>query len=174
MALPPIASATDYAALIGAAPAGVNLDRLLAAASAEIRRYCGWHVTPVVVGDTLTVDGSGGRDLMLPTLRLTEVTSVTEAGTAVDLTTIEWTAAGWLRKPCGNWTTRLRGVVATVTHGFEDADDVVRLACTMASRALTPAGVVREQALTQSVEYRVDLLDGEKQTLALLRLPGRA
>lgn len=175
--LPTLASSTDYADLIGAAPAGVNLDKLLGAASSAVRRFCGWHVAPAVDA-TLTVDGSGGRDLMLPTLALNSVASVTEGGVVVDPMWYEWTASGWLRKPAGRWTGRLRGVVAEVNHGFDGAADLVELVCRVAARsAVQPAGIVREQALTQSVQYAtaggVALMADEKADLALYRLPGR-
>lgn len=175
--LPPLASSTDYAELIGPVPVGVDVDRLLASASAAVRRFCGWHVAPATDA-TLVVDGSGGRDLMLPTLSLNSVASVLEAGVPVDPMWFEWTASGWLRKPAGRWTGQLRGVVAEVNHGFADAADVVELACRIAARsAVTPAGVVREQALTQSVQYAtaggVALMADEKADLSLYRLHGR-
>lgn len=175
--LPAFAAATDYTALIGPAPVGVDLDRLLASASKVIRKFCRWHIAPAM-DVTMVVDGSGARDLMLPTLALNSIASIVEDGTALVLPELEWTANGWLRKPAGRWTTKLQGVTATVNHGFDDVDDLVELTCRIAARsAVTPAGVVREQALTQSVQYAtaggVALMADEKADLALYRLPSR-
>lgn len=94
-----------------AAPAGVDADAW-AAACAAVRAYCGWHIAPSVTED-VTVDGSGGNIQLLPTLHLTALTSITNDGTAV--TDPEWSEAGMVR---GNWTQKLRGVTANMTHGF--------------------------------------------------------
>lgn len=173
----PLATTTDYEDLIGPAPAGVDLDELLTKASKAIRRYCRWHIAPAI-DVTLTVDGSGALDLILPTLKLNSIAAVVEDGTALSLAELEWTEMGWLRKPAGRWTRKLRGVVASINHGFDEYDDLTELACRVAARAaITPTGVVREQALTQSVQYAtsggVALMSDEKADLADLRLRAR-
>lgn len=100
-------------------------DMLLTAALAAARRYCGWHVTPER-SDTLTVDGSGKTLLMLPTMRLTAVTSVTENGVELDLATIGWAVRGVMWKTSNlnrMWCPHTDGVTAAVTHGFDDVPD---------------------------------------------------
>lgn len=94
------------------APAGVDPAEWASAIEA-IRGYCGWHIAPEVP-DTLTVDGPGGHLLVLPTQRIVEVTSITNDGTVV--ADPEWSASGLVR---GGWSSRFRGVVVEMTHGFE-------------------------------------------------------
>src|SRR5699024_479513 len=80
-----------------------------AAALRVVRKHCGWHIAPVIE-DTITLDGSGGRALLLPTNRVVEVLAVREDGTDLDLEDIEVSATGVLRKRCGRWSCRLGGV----------------------------------------------------------------
>ena len=95
--------------------------RQLDAALAAARRYCGWHVTPVVT-ETVTLDGTGGRLLALPTLRLVSIESLNENGETVDPETLEWSTRGLVLK-AGAWTDRLSGITATIEHGFDEAAD---------------------------------------------------
>lgn len=94
------------------------------AALAAVRRYCGWHVSPVRTGDVLTdLDGPGGRVLSLPTLNLIATASVTELGVAVDVTTLDRSRRkGTLTKQFGYWTCRDGAITATITHGFTEAE----------------------------------------------------
>lgn len=95
------------------APDGVDADAW-AAASAAVRAYCGWHIAPSIM-QTVTVDGPGGKLLMLPTLRLTDLTDVMNSGQAVS--DPEWSEAGMVR---GSWTTKWRGITLTMTHGYDE------------------------------------------------------
>jgi hypothetical protein len=95
-------------------PAGVDEDAW-AATVAEVRAFCGWHIAPEVT-ETLTLDGPGGYVLVLPTLHLVDLVSVTNDGTAV--TDPEWSRSGMVRTYC--WTRKYRGVVAEITHGYEE------------------------------------------------------
>lgn len=87
----------------------------LDSASAVVRSIVGWHVWPSRT-ETVTVDGSASGVVFLPTLHLTDVTSVTSGGTAV--TDFEWAQAGYLRSP--RFTTKRRSVTATITHGYDE------------------------------------------------------
>lgn len=62
--------------------------RALDAALARVRNYCGWHVSPVAT-ETFTLRGSGFDFLVLPTLKIDTLTTVTEDGSDVDLSTIK-------------------------------------------------------------------------------------
>lgn len=95
------------------APSGVDASRW-AQAVASVREYCGWHIAPEI-DEEVTADGSGCAVQMLPTLRLVDLISITNDGVAVS--NPEWSAAGFVR---GLWTCRLRGVTATMRHGYED------------------------------------------------------
>lgn len=101
---------------------------LLAASLSAARRYCRWHVTPLR-SDTFTLDGPGNRIVVLPTLNLVSLVSLTEDAVAIDVTTVQWSSLGLVTKAPNSvwlsplWTSALRGVVAQVTHGFDDAPD---------------------------------------------------
>lgn len=106
-------AADDYAA------AQAAIDTALVAA----RRYCGWHVSPVRVDESINLDGPGGRVLSLPTLNLLAVTSVTEHGTAVDVSGLDLSRRkGTLTKQFGCWSDRDGSITAVITHGFAEAE----------------------------------------------------
>ena len=93
------------------------------AALVAVRRFCGWHVSPVIEDDELVVDGPGGRVLSLPTMSLLSVASVVELGVAVDVTKLDRSQRkGTLTKPWGCWTGRDGAITATVDHGFTEAE----------------------------------------------------
>ncbi|AJA43309.1 head-tail adaptor [Mycobacterium phage Sbash] len=95
------------------------IDAVLAAA----RRWCGWHVSPVIVDDVMELDGPGGRVLSLPTLNLLSVKSVIELGVVLDVSTLDRSRRkGTLTKPYGRWTARDGAIVVTATHGFTEAE----------------------------------------------------
>ena len=116
-----------------------------------VRAYCGWHVTPVQ-SRTVTVDGPGGRDLFLPTMRLVSLQQVVEDGVNLDLDMLEWSDIGRIRKKrdikylsghphvwCPwHWTDQLSGVEVTMTDGFDQAP-VLDLVVDMTSRWLASA-----------------------------------
>lgn len=102
MPLPPLADT----------PVGVDAAQFEAAA-ASVRAYCGWHVAPVVE-ESLVLDGSGARRLVLPTLRVVEVTSLEVDGHLV--AEPEWSASGIL---WGRFSGRPRSVRITLRHGFD-------------------------------------------------------
>lgn len=120
-------------------------ETVLAAALAEVRRWCGWHVTPER-DDALVIDGPGSQVLRLPTLRLVALTEVTEDGTAVDVAGLEWSRLGLVRKTSGRfWTPRMGGVAVTMTHGFDGAEDFESAVLSVADRrSQGPAGIVTE------------------------------
>ena len=98
--------------------------RQLAAAVAAARRYCGWHVTPVVTNQSVTMDGPGNRILALPTLQLGSVTSIREDGITLNLADLQVSARGVVLKTDGTfWTDKLGGIVAVFTHGYSAAPD---------------------------------------------------
>lgn len=95
------------------------LDAVLAAA----RHYCGWHVSPVKDGDILVLDGPGGRVLDLPTRKLNALTSVAESDAALDVSKLDWSHKGLIRKRSGaRWPCRYRSVTVTINHGFTEAE----------------------------------------------------
>lgn len=101
-----------------------NVEKAVDRAVAYARREAGWHIFPVIESDELTVDGEGGLVLTLPTLHMTDVVELTENGHVLDPDRYEWSESGDLKRVGGGWTTRWRGITATITHGYdlEDAD----------------------------------------------------
>jgi len=59
--------------------------RMLAAALVIARREAGWHVSPVVQGDTCLLDAPRSNILALPTLRVLDLIEVAEDEVALDL-----------------------------------------------------------------------------------------
>ena len=161
--------------------AGSQEQQDLEAAEAAVRSYCGWHIAPAIIED-LVLDGSGTSTLFLKTLRLKDVTAAEVSGTALDVAGLEWSEAGYLRKP-GGWPDRLRSVKVTAVHGFDAAPDVAAIVRAIAARAsASPMGVVREQAGAVSIGFSltapgvsggVVLMDHERRMLDKYRLPGR-
>lgn len=155
---------------------------ILEQATAEVRRYCGWHIAPSL-SETFTVDGPGGLFLTLPTLLLTDVASVTEDGVLRDPSTYEWSSNGqlWSATP---WTGHFRGVVVEATHGHATPPaDLAAVILAVASRAqASPDGVVRRQVGAVSESYSqtgfnvaggVSLMPHEKDALEQYRVRPR-
>ncbi|WP_431881572.1 hypothetical protein [Micromonospora chalcea] len=146
-------------------------EMLIEMVSDEVRGFCGWHITPVAT-DTLTVDGSGGNVLTLPTLRLIEVVSVTENGTEVDVDTVQWSANGYLWRDTP-WTRALRGVEVEIRHGYADTrPELAAIVCAAVARGMAnPSGVARETSGGESVTYATQ--DGGPLSAGLTELEQR-
>lgn len=106
--------------------------RMLDAALVTARRYCGWAVTPVIVDDAVTLDGPGSRILTLPTRRLVELTSVSERGVPLSLTSLSATPGGppgitsrpaAIRKASrGWWGSDYQSIDVVMTHGYTETE----------------------------------------------------
>lgn len=103
--------------------------RVIDAAVEAARRYCGWHVTPVLEADVAVLDGPGTEMLVLPTLRLVTVIEVIENGTAVD---VDGLALGCsssgpdgrlYKRHGGRWAAGHGNIKVTFSHGFDAAPD---------------------------------------------------
>lgn len=132
-----------------------------AAALAAARRYCGWTVTPVAEDVTVTVDGSGGPVLSLPSLYVTEVSAVVEDGVALDVADLRVSTNGQVRKRSGAcWTSALGGVVVTMTHGYPAAPDfdaaVEQAASALTANADRDAALKREKIVDVEYEWFAD------------------
>lgn len=152
-----------------------------ARALAEVQAYCGWHIAPNEEV-TFTLDGSGATVQPLPTLRLTELTSVIDADSTVDVTTVEWSEAGFLRRDAA-WTSRLRGVVVDVTHGYAtmplDVQAVIdrlaarHLEADSMSSTLVQVGQVRAAVGDDGLPAYGSLTSLDRLVLDRYRLPSR-
>ena len=146
-----------------------------AAALRSIRDFCGWHVAPVI-SETITLDGSGARALLVPSNRVLSLEDVTEDGAAVDPDTIQVSPHGVLRKRDGLWTDALGGVTVTLKHGHEQFDAIAAVVELVSARsAATGGGAVQESAGPFSIRRSTDgrggvasapLLQAEKDMLA--------
>ncbi|BAD54887.1 hypothetical protein [Nocardia farcinica] len=131
--LPSLLSLEAYNTLV----AGTGIEQMrLAAIVRDIRDYCGWHIAPAVE-QTLVVDGSGATVQPLPTLRLNSITEVKENGHVLATDGFEWSHDGTLRRATP-WTSRLRGIEATVNHGHDAVpENIVSVILDAASAALS-------------------------------------
>jgi hypothetical protein len=159
-----------------------RLKPLIDGATRGIRRYCGWHIAPKIE-EKFRLDGPGGRLLPLKTMRLANVTSVTERGQALaDDVDFEWSENGELRRLRGCWTDRYRAIVVEAEHGFDDAPDVAQIIQQVVANAIaSPLGATREQAGAISVQWAttapgvaggLSLLERDMAILNSYRLPG--
>lgn len=156
--------------------------RLLAAALGAARRYCGWHVTPIAIDDVITLDGSGTTLLVLPTLRLTELTALTEDGIDVDISQISVSTRGLARKRQGYvgggagcyWTDQFGGITATMTHGFAEAPEWESAVLSFVERTAGGISVGREVVgpfqFPSATAAGSVFSDAEKMLLDLYRL----
>lgn len=149
------------------------------AAQGAVRRFCGWHVAPIVT-ETLRVDAYGGRILELPSKRVTAISSISVDGK--DLAgQFDWSEAGTVKLRSGCWPDAPGSVRVVLTHGWESEDvpEVAALILTVARRAATSPGARTARAVNGASEsfataggapLSVPLLEIEKATLAPYRL----
>ena len=153
------------------------------AGEAAVRAFCRWHVAPVVE-ETLTVDTQAGRRVILPTMRILDLSKVVYDG--VDITgRVAWSAAGILafkKNDPGRFEETYRGLEVTLRHGYEPGEvpEIVALVATVGRRAKDQKLVASQSVNGASVSYltaggaplSVPLLAIEKEMLAKYRLPG--
>lgn len=138
----------------------------VAGASGVVRTYCRWAISRET-DVTFTVDGSGTQILGLPSLYLTNVTSVTVDGVPVDLADVRWSQRGQLYRSAV-WP-RWSRIEALVDSGYTETPDVIKIVClSLAGRfvsnpqALKRAivgAVQRVYADTRATSLEIALLD---------------
>lgn len=150
-------------------------ERMLAAGLRAARRWCGWHVTPVLSEVGVVIDGPGSRLLRLPTLRLVELTKITEDSIDLGIDDLDVSRKGMVQKASGlPWTGRFSGVVVSMQHGFDDADDFNAAVLSMIDRAsYAPSG--GRARVIGPFQYDIEKsaggwTDQERSTLALYQL----
>lgn len=160
---------------LAAAPAGVD-SAAWSRACAAVRAYCGWHVAPSVT-ESITLDGSGTQFLMLPSLRVTDITAITEDGSTADATQYQWSATGqlWRSWP---WSGNFRSVVVDLTHGYDSCpEEILGVLEEAASRgtagtAVSQVGQVRMGGVA-GVPGAVSFLMEQKAVLDRYRIGNR-
>lgn len=155
--LPPLATPEQLAEATGQqVPASdPRVLPLLNGASAAVRKYCRWHVAPVLE-ESLTVDGPGSSVVHLPTARLLSLVEVSNDGQPVPVAALDVSRAGMIERRGGCWSSRFSGVSARVRHGYDLAAvaDISQIVVQVVSNALaSPMGVTREQAGAMSVSW---------------------
>lgn len=130
-----------------------RLQAACAAASEAVRRYCRWHVAPVIE-ETITLDGSGGKILQVPSMRVVDVSAVCINGEEIPADAYSWSAAGLLELHGSRFPRRYRSVGVALRHGYDTAPDLSALASQIARFALaSPMGRTREQAGQVAVSW---------------------
>lgn len=153
-------------------------DRLMQA-EALVRGFCGWHIAPSRKA-TVTLRGTTGPTLMLPSLYVTEITSVTVDDSLTDAADYYEFQAGYLTRPSGWWTAER--IVVEFTHGYEDVPaDVTAIVQAVAQRAIANPGSLKSKSIGPfSESYSLTssdgvtpltLLDSEKEALRRYRIP---
>ena len=96
---------------------------LLSDVLAAARRYCGWHVSPVIE-ETLELDGDGGRVLSLPTLKIVTLSELVEDGVEIPVGDLLVSKRrGLVRKRSGRcWSCHYGAIEVTMTHGFTEEE----------------------------------------------------
>lgn len=104
---------------------------MLTAALAVARREVGWHVSPVRLADSITMDGPDSRILWLPTLKLVALTSITEDGTLLASSAYKPSVGdgpGLPRRAAvrkvsrGYWSCEYSAVTVVMDHGYTEAE----------------------------------------------------
>lgn len=137
----------------------------------QVRNYCKWKVCPVVPDDIVTLDGPGewgsygvglgtytggyggtlqrrrvgSTSLFLPTKRLQGISSIVEDGVALDLSTIQWSSAGYVVKQnMQSWSVNLNSITVTFTHGWtvDEAQDWRQTVLAIADRKSMVKGLI--------------------------------
>jgi hypothetical protein len=87
-------------------------------AVAALRGDCGWHIAPEIT-ETLTLNGSPDKTLILPTLRIVEITAIRDVSGDTPVVLTGWrqaSKAGLLWRDEG-WPEGLEVVEVDLTHG---------------------------------------------------------
>lgn len=173
----------DNSADLIADPSSFDVDASfwMRAAQRQIRKECGWHVAPSMT-HTIRLDGYGGDTLILPSLHVTDITSVKLDGVE-HVDDCSWSSHGTIVLRKGLFPDMPGSIEVTLTDGW-DLDEVPELQAlllSIAKRAMSqPAGVVASQSVNGStVSYfhgsdgntpGITLFASEQATLAPYRL----
>lgn len=169
-----LATSEDLRLFLGADEIdGARAEFMLAGVSAEVCRFAK-DLAGLVTDEIVTIDGSGTGILLLPSMAVSEVTTVTESGVElVEETDFTWSAKGMLQRLVGVWPKRFRNVIVTYSHGYETIPaEVALLVVRMAARGyLNPTATTNESMGGYSVGYGYDasrqlaLTDADKDIL---------
>lgn len=140
---------------------------LLDAASQEVRSYCEWHIAPEVT-ETVTAEGMGAT-LLLPTLRLTDVASISRDGEPVDMTGVTWKSNGIVVGSALGFG----ALEVTFTHGYDETPaDIAQAVSSIAADGIN--GLRRLKSWTRG-PFSESFADADpaRAVLDRYRLPSR-
>ena len=157
----------------------VDSSTWLKAAQQSVRSYCGWHIAPNIT-QTLKLDSYGARTLLLPSMHVTNISSLLVNGVEMK-DSIDWGAAGTVRLREGYFPDCPGAVQVTLSHGFDAGEvaDVTSLILKLAQRGSTGPGVIGSQSTNGSsvtfitaggAPLSIPLLQIEKNALEPYRL----
>ena len=101
-------------------PGAPYSDTVVDAAAARLRNEAGWHIAPLRE-ETLTLDGTDGQFLILPTLKLVEVTEIRDVSSATPVILTGWRASrtkGMVYRDCG-WPCGFESIEVDLSHGYD-------------------------------------------------------
>lgn len=175
-AMPPLITVAEFDTLTGGAfsSSSEKVEAAINAASASVRDYCGWHVSPVL---TCEYVGEGeGRLLMLPAMGVRDVESLEVCGIERQC---QWKANGLVRLIFECFPDDWRGVTCRYTAGFDSASVGAVVAQIAANSLAASPGVSDERAGNVSITYNrtgdgitggISLLGRDKEQLAPYKL----
>lgn len=167
--MPALAAPADVEGLFGSPFTQAAID----IASAGIRSTAGWHIAPEVT-ETLTLDSDGSTRLLLPTLKLVEVTEVRDVreDTPVVLDGWRMSPAGVLVRTCGGWPCGVQAIEVDVVHGYDSCPPELLPLIAAGCRSQGADSAVKSQTTGPfSVTYRDSA--GVDPALARYMLPPR-
>jgi hypothetical protein len=143
MAMPALVVAADLDDFPGAPFA----DSVVQSAGETVRAEAGWHIAPEVT-ETLTVDSDGGRHLLLPTLRLVDVTEIRDVtgNTPRVLTNWRQSGKGILYRE-GGWPAGLSALEVDLTHGYAECPSALLPAVAAYAQSIKRGGRVTQESL---------------------------
>lgn len=139
------------------------------AAQDLVTAFCGWHISPVKT-ETLVLDGTGSRTLILPSLHVTDVLELVNDGTVVDPESFDWSKRGMIELRSGRFSRRFRSISVSLTHGYDFMPAQVQTVIDQ----LTASGIGPQPV--QVGQVRVETASGwvsAESILAPYRLPSR-
>lgn len=138
----------------------------LDSATAMVRAIVEQYIEEVE-DDVVVLDGSGTRVLMLPETPVSDVSLIEIDGEELDAEDYQWSADGYVRKLNGTWTTDLRSIEVTYSHGYATIPAlIVSITAKLAARMLdTPAAVRQETIGAYSVSYNPATLQADELVL---------
>lgn len=139
----------------------------LAAAHGAIRDYCRWHVAPVIT-ETLTLDGRGGKTLLIPSQRVEALDTV--LNDSVDVTEqVKFSRRAGVLTLDSGWSSEVGGIEVTLRHGYpvDEVPAVAGLIVALTKRAAQSGGVVASQAVGPANVRYITGSDGSTPGLQL-------